>query len=127
MLIGLPYSVPERLCDLYIPSVQETTPAEYHGRHLSILTGRVIDCLQSLQGPSLSAAIAIDEQIDRVTGHLPRGYVDLAQISICQDYKEKYTRAFRLAHPGHDRQGYGRTAYVSSARTLLEAYLMIYE
>lgn len=150
LLIGLPYSVPEALCDLYIPSapgVDGITAVDYHYRHLSILTGRVIDCLQSLQGPSLSSAVSVEERIDEVTGHLPPGYVDLSQLSICPNYKEKYTRAFRLANihqlkaflylpfflnspaheHGYDRQGYGRTICVHSARTLLEAYLVLYE
>lgn len=139
--------MPENLCDLYIPPIEKTTPVEYHYRHMTLLTGRVIDCLQSVQGPSLSTAIAIDEQIDEVTGHLPSGYVDLAQISVCQDAKEKYIRIFRVAQihqlksflylplflqptgygQGHDRQGYARTACVSSARAVLEAFMEIYE
>ncbi|ODM23321.1 hypothetical protein SI65_00910 [Aspergillus cristatus] len=144
------YSVLEALCDLYIPSapgVDGITAVEYHYRHLSILTGRIIDCPQSLQGPSLSGAVSVEERIDEVTGHLPPRYVDLSQLSLCPDYKEKYTRAFRLANihqlkaflylpfflnspgheHGHDRQGYGRTVCVHSARTLLEAYLVLYE
>lgn len=147
LLIGLPYSVPENLCDLYIPPMAETTPVEYHYRHMTLLTGRVIDYLQSVQGPSLATAIAIDEQIDEMTAHLPPGYVDLAQISVCQDAKEKYIRIFRVTQihqlksflylplflqptgdsQGHDRQGYARTACGGSARAVLEAFLEIYE
>ncbi|KAK9344194.1 hypothetical protein V1522DRAFT_191127 [Lipomyces starkeyi] len=58
-MIGLPYSVPENLCDLYIPPVDKNTLVNFHYRHLTVLTGRVIDCLQSINGPSLSAVIAI--------------------------------------------------------------------
>ncbi|KAI2826000.1 transcriptional regulator family: Fungal Specific TF [Aspergillus niger] len=143
LLIGLPYSVPENLCDLYIPPPDEELFVNFHYRHLSILTGRVIDCLQSEKSPTLSMVTGVDEQIDEITAHLPVGYLDLGQIRLCRDAKERHTRAFRLAHvhslkaqlymplflqESHDdRQEYSRMACVRSARTLLEAYLLLHE
>ncbi|OJZ89759.1 hypothetical protein ASPFODRAFT_30619 [Aspergillus luchuensis CBS 106.47] len=143
LLIGLPYSVPENLCDLYIPPPEEESLVNFHYRHLSILTGRVIDCLQSDKSPTLSTVTGVDEKIDEITAHLPFGYLDLEQIRRCRDAKDRHTRAFRLAHVHSlkaqlymplflqgaqgDKQEYSRMACVRSARTLLEAYLLLHE
>ncbi|PYI05559.1 hypothetical protein BO78DRAFT_370878 [Aspergillus sclerotiicarbonarius CBS 121057] len=143
LLVGLPYSVPENLCDLYIPPPDDDSFVSFHYRHMSVLTGRVIDCLQSAKGPSLSTVMGVDEQIDEITAQLPAGYLDPTQIVLCQDAKEKHVRVFRLAHVHHlkahlymplflqrsrdNRQEYSRMACVRSARILLEAYLLLYE
>ncbi|GKZ31870.1 hypothetical protein AbraIFM66950_000781 [Aspergillus brasiliensis] len=135
--------VPENLCDLHISAPDEKSFVNFHYRHLSILTGRVIDCLQSDKGPALSTVTSVDEQIDEITAQLPIGYVDLEQIKLCEHAKGKHARAFRLAHihslKAHlymplflqgshgDKQEYSRAACVRSARTLLEAYLLLYE
>ncbi|KAE8398496.1 hypothetical protein BDV37DRAFT_263290 [Aspergillus pseudonomiae] len=143
LMIGLPYSVPENLCDLYIPPLEETTPIKFHARHLSVLTGRFIDCLQINKEPTLSAVIRTDEQIDEVTSQLPAGYLDMEEISLCEDIPEKHARLYRLANihqlkahlylpfflqsSGTSGQAYGRASCVKSARSLLEAYLCLYE
>ncbi|KAK9319086.1 hypothetical protein V1517DRAFT_376798 [Lipomyces orientalis] len=142
LMIGLPYSVPDNLCDLYIPPKNTLSFVTFHYRHFAVLTGRVIDCLQALNGPSLSAIAAIDEKIDEVTSHLPPDYLDLAQISACQNAKEKYTRVFRLIHVhqlkaylhlplflqfSEDRREYGRKMCVNNSRALIEAFLEIYD
>ncbi|KNG88999.1 hypothetical protein ANOM_002423 [Aspergillus nomiae NRRL 13137] len=98
LMIGLPHSVPKNLCDLYIPTLEESTPIKFHARHLSVLTGRVIDCLQINKEPTLSAVIRTDEQIDEVTSQLPAGYLDMEQISLCEDISEKHARLYRLAN-----------------------------
>ncbi|KAE8382677.1 hypothetical protein BDV26DRAFT_222625 [Aspergillus bertholletiae] len=143
LMIGLPYSVPENLCDLYIPPVKEMTPITFHARHLCVLTGRVIDCLQINKVPTLSSVIRTDEQIDEVTSQLPAGYLDMEQISHCQDVHERHARLYRLtnihqlkAHlylpfflqsSGTSGQEHGRASCVKNARSLLEAYLCLYE
>lgn len=76
LLVGPPYSVPENLCDLYIPHPDDDSFASFHYRHLSVLTGRVIDCLQSVRGPPLSTVGGVDEKIDEITAQLPAGYLD---------------------------------------------------
>ncbi|OGM50630.1 hypothetical protein ABOM_000741 [Aspergillus bombycis] len=143
LMIGLPYSVPENLCDLYIPPLEETTPIKFHARHLAMLTGRVIDCLQAKKEPTLSAVIRTDEQIDEVTSQLPAGYLDMEQICLCEDVSERHARLYRLANihqlkahlylpfflqsSGISGQAHGRASCVKSARSLLEAYLYLYE
>jgi hypothetical protein len=96
LILGLPYSIPDRLCDLYIQPAGATTLAVFHQRHLALPTGRVIDCLQSLEYPSLSAIAAIHEQIYVVTACFPARYLELADIATCQDLTETYTRTLRL-------------------------------
>ncbi|KAE8415994.1 hypothetical protein BDV36DRAFT_214123 [Aspergillus pseudocaelatus] len=143
LMIGLPYSIPENLCDLNIPPLKETSPIIFHARHLAVLTGRVIDCLQINKEPTLSSVIRTDEQIDEVTSQLPTGYLDMEQISTCQDIPEKHARLYRLANihqlkaylylpfflqsSGMSGREHGRASCVKSARSLLEAYLCLYE
>lgn len=79
----------------------------------------------------------VDEQIDEITADLPVGYLDLEQIRLCRDARERHTRAFRLAHvhsskaqlymPHDDKQEYSQMACVRSPRSFLEAYLLLYE
>ncbi|KZF21920.1 hypothetical protein L228DRAFT_284039 [Xylona heveae TC161] len=143
LLIGLPYSVPDKLCDLHIPSEDQVSVVTFHYRHMSVLTGRVIDCLQAINGPSLSAIASISEQIDDVSSHLPPAFLDLDQISACHDFKEKSIRLYRLMHVHQlkaylhlpiflssaegDRREYCRKTCVNSSRILLKAYLKIYD
>lgn len=93
-MIGFPYSIPDDLCDLYIPPANETPLVTFHCRRLALLTGRVNDCLQALNWPSLSAIARVNEKIDVVASHLPHGYLDMAQVSACRNPKEKYTLIF---------------------------------
>ncbi|KAK9365493.1 hypothetical protein V1509DRAFT_633098 [Lipomyces kononenkoae] len=143
LMIGLPYSVPDELCDLYIPTADTIPLVTFHYRHLAVLTGRVIDCLQALHGPSLSTIAKIDEQIDAVASRLPSDYLDLAQVCACENANEKYARIFRitqvhqlkaylhlplfLQRSDESIREYGRRACVNSSRTFLEAYLEIYD
>ncbi|KAK9235727.1 hypothetical protein V1525DRAFT_421090 [Lipomyces kononenkoae] len=137
LMIGLPYSVPDDLCDLYIPTADTIPLVTFHYRHLAVLTGRVIDCLQALHVPAIAR---IDEQIDAVASHLPSNYLDPAQAYACQT---KYARFFRIAHvhqlkaylhlplflqrEDQSKREYGWKAYVNSSRTFLEAYIEMYD
>lgn len=143
LMIGLPYSTPDDLCDLYIPPVDSIPLVTFHYRHLAVLTGRVIDCLQALNGPSLSTIAKINEQIDVIASHLPPDYLDITHVSTHQDPKEKYARVFRLTHVHHlkaslhlplflqrcdeAKREYGRRICVDSSRIFLEAFLAIYD
>lgn len=143
LMIGLPYSMPDDLCDIYIPQPNSTSHVTFHYRHLAVLTGHVIDCLKSLSGPSLSTIAKINEQIDSVAIHLPPGYLDLGEVSSCPDAKEKYTRIFRitqvhqlksylhfplfLQRADEVKRAYGRSVCVDSSRSLLETFLVIYD
>ncbi|KAI9932645.1 hypothetical protein ASPWEDRAFT_193946 [Aspergillus wentii DTO 134E9] len=151
LLIGLPYSVPDHLCDLYIPPIDQASPVSFHYQHMTVLTGRVIDSLQSNTGVSLAAVVGVDEQIDKITAQLPPDFLDMAQISIYPEAKEKSARLYRITQihqlktflylplflqhceGGCRKSGqshsthYARTACTSSARTLLEAFLALYD
>ncbi|KAF2141489.1 uncharacterized protein K452DRAFT_210542, partial [Aplosporella prunicola CBS 121167] len=143
LIVGLPYSVSENLCNLKIPPVDAIPPATFHYRHFAVLTGRVIDCLQSINGLSLSTVTHIQEQMDRITSQLPPGYIDLSQTITCSDDTEKYMRLMRISHVhqlksllhlplflrqdgDEDVREYSRKACVASSRVLLEAYLQIH-
>ncbi|KAL2835426.1 hypothetical protein BJY01DRAFT_238849 [Aspergillus pseudoustus] len=151
MLIGLPYSIPDTLCYLPILPIDRSDPCTFHHRHMILLSGRVIDCLQSPSGLSRSAIIKVDEDINRVTAQLPPNYVDMTHIAACPEPDERIARLYRVAElnqlktllylplflqqcdPGQHQQPedplahYGRTACVGSARSLLEAYLALYD
>ncbi|KAJ5783207.1 hypothetical protein N7457_004981 [Penicillium paradoxum] len=141
LTIGLPYSVPNGLCDLYIPPVDSVPFSTFHHRHLAILTSRVIDCIQATTQPSLSTISAIDEQIDAVAAHLPPHYLDITHVSNLQDTKEKYTRIYRLTQVHQlkaylhlplflqrldlPKRRYGREVCANSSRLYLEAFLLL--
>lgn len=143
LIVGLPYSVPERLCNLRIPPISASPPATFHYRHFAVLTGRVIDCLQDVNGWSLSTVIQVQEQMDSITAQLPHGYLDLSQIAVCANSTERYTRLMRVAHvnqlksllhlplflqrtENNDAHEYSRKICVSGSRLLLEAYLQVH-
>lgn len=142
LIVGLPYSVPERLCNLEIPPIGALLPAKFHYRHFAILTGRVIDCLQDVNGWSLSTVIQVQEQMDSITAQLPNGYLDLSQIATCANSTERYTRLMRVAHVNqlesllhlplflqhteNDAHEYSRRVCVSGSRVLLESYLQVH-
>lgn len=141
LMIGLPYSVPNELCDLSIPPADMVSPITFHYRHLAVLTSRVIDCVQAIHRTSLSNIAAIDEQIDAVAGHLPPDYLNLAQVATCQDMSEKYARIYRLTQvhqlkaylhlplflqrSDRAKQDYGRRVCVNSSKAFLEAFLLL--
>ncbi|KAH8426599.1 uncharacterized protein LDX57_004334 [Aspergillus melleus] len=155
LLVGLPYSVPDRLCDLYIPPLDQSSPIIFHSRHMTLLTGRVIDCLQSSEGLSLAAVVAVGEEIDKVTSQLPRDYLSMGQIFACREVKEQSARLYRLMQIYQlktflylplflqdceieqrqeqnlyqsQRHGarFSRVACVDNARSLLESFLALY-
>lgn len=142
LMLGLPYSVPDILCDLHIPPIGPAMPPSmFHHRHFAILTGRTIDCLQDLNGCLLSRTLQIEEQMDKVVSHLPFDYLDLAEIYTCSEPTEKYTRLLRVRYGNQlkaflhlplflqtrDRQGYSRKTCIDSSRSLLEAFLVMAE
>ena len=153
LLIGLPHSVPDYLCYLSIPPIDQSTPVTFHHRHMTLLTGRVIDCLQSPTGFSFTAIVSVEEEIDKVTSQLPPNYLDMPDITACPDADERSARLYRLTevfqlktflylplflqHCDTNKQKptqgqtmhyyYGRTACLNSARSLLKAYLALYD
>ncbi|RAH46198.1 Zn(II)2Cys6 transcription factor [Aspergillus brunneoviolaceus CBS 621.78] len=153
LMIGLPYSIPDHLCDLHIPAPTESSHIRYHWRHLTVLTGRVIDSLQAQPPVPLSQLIAVEEQIDAVTSKLPLGYLDFLEIAASPDGSDKSARLYRLSHihqlkaflylpyflqslettttttmaePGHCA-AYGRTTCARSARAFLQAFVALYD
>lgn len=143
LMIRLQYSIPDNLCDLYIPPWAPESFVISHYRHMAVLTGRVIDCLQSINGqPSPSSIAAIVNQVDELNSHLPPGYLDLTQIRYCNDLKEKQVRIYRLLHVhqlqiylylphflqnhGGDALEHSRLVCVASARVLLEGFSEMY-
>ncbi|OJK03616.1 hypothetical protein ASPACDRAFT_12496, partial [Aspergillus aculeatus ATCC 16872] len=141
LMIGLPYSVPNDLCDLYIPPSNPGSFITFHHRHLAILTSRVIDCVQATSPPPLSMISAIDEQIDAVAAHLPPQYLDLTHISNLEDRRERYARIYRLTQVYQlkaylhlplflqrldlPKRRYGREICANSCRCYLEAFLLL--
>ncbi|RAK80227.1 fungal specific transcription factor domain-containing protein [Aspergillus fijiensis CBS 313.89] len=83
LMIGLPYSIPDHLCDLHIPAPTESSRIRYHWRHLTVLTGRVIDSLQAQPPVSLSQLIAVEEQIDAIAAS-PDGSDKSARLPLCR-------------------------------------------
>ena len=153
LLIGLPHSVPDHLCYLPIPPIDQSTPVTFHHRHMTLLTGRVIDCLQSPTGFSFTSIVSVEEEIDEVTAQLPPNYLSMSDITACPDADERSARLYRLTevfqlktflylplflqqcniNKQKPTQGqmmhsyYGRTACLSSARSLLETFLILYD
>ena len=144
LMIGLPYMVPDHFCDLEISPVGPEMPEEmFLDRRLAIITGRVIDCLQGIGGPSLSAVFEIEQQILDVTSQMPDKYLDIANIRECQDKMEKHTRLYRLIQvcllrsythlplflrsANHSRYEFSRRGCVDDARRLLEAFLLVFD
>lgn len=71
LLIGLPYSVPDHMCYVPIPPIDQSTPITFHHRHMVLLTGRVIDCLRYTMGYCFSTVVGVDQEIDKITAQLP--------------------------------------------------------
>jgi hypothetical protein len=151
LLTGLPYSVPDHLCYLAITPITQSDPVTYHHRHMTVLTGRIIECLQSPMDFLFTAVVRVDEEIDNITAQLPANYLSMPHIAACPDVDERYARLYRvtevfqlktflylplfLQHCGTEKQKlgqlqsalYGRTACLNSARSLIEAYLVLYD
>ncbi|KAK9852029.1 hypothetical protein MYU51_009013 [Penicillium brevicompactum] len=141
LMIGLPYSVPNGLCDLYIPPAGSGSFTTFHHRHLAILTSQVIDCIQATSAPSLSTISAIDEKIDALATHLPLHYLDITYISNLQDKREKYARIYRLTQVHQlksylhlplflqrfnlPKRRYGREICANNSRLFLEAFFLL--
>lgn len=151
LLIGLPYSSPDHLCDLEIPEITQSSYISFHYRHLTILTGRVIDVLQSDPPVSLSRLISVEESIDDITAQLPPNYLDMGEILACLDEPNKSARLYRLTHihqlkaflylpvflqtcdgkggrvKQRDGDSYGKLACTNSARAFLDAFLALFD
>ncbi|KAK3111875.1 hypothetical protein LTR53_012429 [Teratosphaeriaceae sp. CCFEE 6253] len=138
LMIGLPYMVPDHLMDVSVGSVGDLSASTYLYRHLAVLTGRVVDCLNEPKGLSLSAALLVEQQLHEVLDELPPGYLDMEQIRACVDPANKMTRLYRAVHfhqlraylhvsfflkpSASDRYAYSRLSCVADSRQLLEAY-----
>ncbi|KXT08325.1 hypothetical protein AC579_924 [Pseudocercospora musae] len=143
LMIGLPYSLPDHICDLTIPSSPTDDPGDYLYKSLAIITGKVIDCLQSIKGAHLSATIKVEEEMEAVRSQLPIGYLDLNDIRMCANLPEKYTRLYRVVHfhqlrayvhlpfffrsEEEPRYDFSRRTVVEDSTKLLEAYVEIFE
>ncbi|OQD61439.1 hypothetical protein PENPOL_c017G01112 [Penicillium polonicum] len=150
LLIGLPYSVADHVCYLSIPPANQSTPVIFHHRHMVLLTGQVIDCLQSPAGYSFSTVVSVDEEIDKVTTQLPLHYLSMPHIAACLDADEKSARLYRITEIfqlktflylplflqqcdrhkeliQNQNSRHGRNACLSSAQSLLEGYLALYD
>lgn len=141
LIVGLPYSVPDTLCNVKVLSIEDIGIATHHHRRLAILTGRVIDCVQALGTHDLSKVVSISEQIDAVNSTLPHGYLDIQEITACEDPTERYTRVFRITQVHQLRsylhiplflqrtdgitREYGRAICVASSESFLTAYLFV--
>lgn len=151
LMIGLPYSIPDHLCDLHISEPTESTQISFHYQHLTVITGRIIDSLQSKATASLSHLMAVEESIDAITAKLPPDYLDIMEISRSLDKHQKSARLYRLLQihqlkaflylpyflqhsetqkrtfaQGHASQ-YGKAACENSARSFLEAFIALYD
>lgn len=142
-MIGLPYSLPDHICDLTIPTSPTDDPGDYLYKRLGIITGKVIDCLQSIKGAHLSATIKVEEEMEVARSQLPSGYLDLNDIRMCTNLSEKYTRLYRVVHfhqlrayvhlplffrsEEEPRYDFSRRTVVEDSTKLLEAYVEIFE
>ena len=142
LMIGLPYMVLDHLTDVSIGTVEELSASTYLYRHLAVLTGRVVDCLNEAKGPSLATALQVEEHMHDILTQLPLGYLDIKHIRTCEDQEEKMTRLYRSVHlhqlraylhvsfflrPSRsDRYDYSRMTCVNDSRKLVEAYVEIF-
>jgi hypothetical protein len=142
-MIGLPYSLPDHLCDLSMPPIGEINAETWLYRQLAIMTGRVIDVLQDVKGPTLAAALKVEEQLDQITAELPKGFLDLEDIKSCPDLKLRITRAYRAVHfyqlrtyihlplmlrvATNERYRFSLKSCMDDSRRLLEGYLIIFD
>nr|POE48979.1 putative transcription factor gsfr1 [Quercus suber] len=143
LLIGLPYTLQDHLCDVRIPSINEMTVDLWMYRQLAVVTGRVIDCLQSVRGPSLSAALAVEEQLDEIVKQLPHGYLDMKEIRSVDVKHAKLIRLYRVLHfyqlrayvhlplllqsSKEERYEFSRKSCIDDNRRVLEAYLEVFD
>lgn len=143
LMIGLPYCIPEQVCNVTIPSIDTMDTGIWLYRHLGLLTGQVIDCLQNVKGPTLAAVLQIEERMDEIKAQLPAGYLELAEVRTCTEPTEKYTRLYRLVHfhqlrahihlpfmlrsASQDRYRFNRESCIDDSRRLLEGYLEIFD
>lgn len=141
LIVGLPYSMPDTLCDIEISSIEDIRVTIYHHRRLAILTGRVIDCVQAIGTLDLSKVVGISEQIDAVNSTLPHGYLDIREVTTSQDPVDRYTRVFRIAQvhqlksylhiplflqrADSIKREYGRAVCVASSESFLTAFLFV--
>nr|POF04450.1 putative transcription factor gsfr1 [Quercus suber] len=142
LLIGLPYTLQDHFCDIRIPPISEMSVELWLYRQLAVVTGRVIDCLQSTHGPSLSSALAVEEQLDDLVRQLPPGYLNVEDIRNDNDKHAKFIRLYRAVHfyqlrayvhlpllllsSTEERFGFSRKSCLDDNRRVLEAYLEIF-
>lgn len=77
LIIGLPYMMPDHFCDVTLPPKEETSTHVWLYRNFALITGRLVDTLHSVKGPSLAAAMAVDEELESIIPELPKGFLDL--------------------------------------------------
>ncbi|KAK6423831.1 hypothetical protein LTR81_003557 [Elasticomyces elasticus] len=143
LMVGLPYSIPDHLTDLSIASVDELGASTFLYRHLAVLTGRVVDCISGAKGPSFSAVIQVEEQMESVLLQLPDGFLEIESIRSCPQADEQMMRLYRSVHyhqlraylhisfflrtGSSERYDYGRRSCVGDSRQLVEAYVEIFD
>lgn len=142
-MIGLPYMLPDHFCDTSIAPFGAIPVETFLYRHLALLTGRVIDCLQDVKGPSLSGALKVEEQMDDILAQLPSGYLDIRHIRACTDQTDKKVRLYRAIHfyqlrayvhlplmlrsASNERLEFSHKSCIGDSRRLLEAYLELFD
>ncbi|KAK5683326.1 hypothetical protein LTS10_004857 [Elasticomyces elasticus] len=143
LMVGLPYSIPDHLTDLSIASVDELGASTFLYRHLAVLTGRVVDCISGAKGPSFSAVIQVEEQMESVLLQLPDGFLEIESIRRSPQADERMMRLYRSVHyhqlraylhisfflrtGSSERYDYGRRSCVGDSRRLVEAYVEIFD
>lgn len=80
LIIGLPYMMPDHFCDVTIPPKEEMPTHNWLYRNYALITGRLIDSLHSVKGPSLPATMAVDEELSSLIPQLPEGFLNLVSV-----------------------------------------------
>ncbi|KAF2767300.1 hypothetical protein EJ03DRAFT_366098 [Teratosphaeria nubilosa] len=140
-MLGLPYQTPDHFCDLRIKPMSEINPGVWLYRKLVVMTGRVIDSVHHINGPRLSAALQLEEEMDEISAQLPPKCWDLADIQTCPDSKVKLVRLLRtvdfhqvrtnihlplmMQSALNERYRFSVSSCVNDSRHLLRVYLAI--
>ncbi|KAF2719215.1 hypothetical protein K431DRAFT_305375 [Polychaeton citri CBS 116435] len=144
LMIGLPYGVHDRFCDVHVDPIEETSVNRWLYRQLGISTGRVIDHLQSLEGPRLPFALELEDQLESLQAKLPPHYLSLDQISRCSILEEQFAKLYRKiylhllktyvhlpfllrAYEYEQRYEFSRHRCLDNSQHLLEAYLQLFD
>lgn len=143
LTVGLPYMLLGRFCSTTTGTIEELGPGIWLNRNLAVLSEQVIDVLQCVEGPSLSAALQVEEKLEEIKTHLPSSFLDVTDIRSCADPREKHQRLWRTVHfhqlraylhlpfllrsAQEHRYEFSRKSCIQDCRLLLEAYLECFD